>query len=435
MTNSTYQEQLSQIISMAQSNDNTISYIVAVDLLKDKDNQISDSELEKVMCDLQAHGIQVTMQEEGEDYSAKQISDDSFIPADVRIQTKLINVSGLLERLYYGEINLTPLYQRHQGLWNDEQQSRLIESLMLKIPLPAFYFDASDENYWVVIDGLQRLTTFQNYIKPSEPSSEMVSDVFQPAHKLTGLQYLKQFNGKTFSELPRQYIRRINEAQLVLYLVDRGTPDEIVRNIFQRINTGGLTLSDQEIRHALYQGNGTKLTEELANSESFLNATQNMVRPDRMADREYINRYLAFTELNYETDYKENIDKFLSLALKNLRHCSSEKYHHICDNFNRTMDLCYFLFGKYAFRTQNKDWRRGPLNKALFEVCSVCFSTLSQHDEIVLRSHQSEFLNAFHDLLQDDLYRRALHNGDLPSVRRRINMTQRFLEDFICSKK
>ena len=82
---------------------------------------------------------------------------------------------------------------------------------MLKIPLPAFYFDASREDKWVVIDGVQRLTTFRNYLV-----GNIQQDGSKVKHEFKGLQYLTDFNGKTFDDLPRQYIRRIKESAIVL---------------------------------------------------------------------------------------------------------------------------------------------------------------------------------------------------------------------------
>ena len=89
---------------------------------------------------------------------------DTFIPADVNISQKPINVYNLMERLENDEINLSPDFQRNGNLWSLEKQSQLIESLMLKIPIPAFYFNAADDDRWVVIDGRQRLTAFQNFL-------------------------------------------------------------------------------------------------------------------------------------------------------------------------------------------------------------------------------------------------------------------------------
>ena len=180
---------------------------------------------------------------------------------------------------------------------------------MLKIPLPAFYFDASKEDEWIVIDGLQRLTAFQNYLvgnKQEDGSSK--KSCFK------GMQYLTDFNGKTFDELPRQYIRRIKESSIVAYTVTQGTPDEVAFNIFQRINTGGIQLNDQEIRQALYSGRGTDLLKELAERKEFQEATQFAVKSERMLDREYVLRFLSFTELDYEQleKIKESKEKFVA---------------------------------------------------------------------------------------------------------------------------
>lgn len=435
MTETAYEDRISQIVKTAEQNGNMISQLIVMDLLKDGTDPLPAEQMIKAIAVLEAKGIQVTTTEDGEDYFTDGVGDVSFVPADVRIQTQTINVSTLLERLNYGEIDLSPLFQRHKGLWSETQQSRLIESLMLKIPLPAFYFDSSNENFWVVIDGLQRLTAFQNYLKPQKTEKEMVREAGERPHKFVGLQYLKQFNGMTFFELPRQYVRRINEAQLVLYLVEKGTPDEIVRNIFQRINTGGLVLSDQEIRQALYQGKATRLTEEMATSQEFLKATQDAVASNRMVDREYANRYLAFTELDYEKDYKENVDTFLSLALQTVNRYTDGQIEKIKITFRRTMNLCYILFGKYAFRTHNEEWRRGPLNKALFEAWSLCISKISVEEEKHLCANKDMFINAYHELLQDPVYRNALRGGDISSVRKRIDMTKKCVEEFTCLKE
>ena len=117
------------------------------------------------------------------------------------------------------------------------------------------------------------MTAFKNYLIESE--------------KLEGLQFLKDFNGKTFQELPRQYIRRVKEAGIIAYTVETGTPNDVVYNIFQRINTGGVTLQPQEIRNALYPGKGTSLTHELASNEFFLRATQLSIHTERIQAAAY----------------------------------------------------------------------------------------------------------------------------------------------------
>lgn len=119
----------------------------------------------------------------------------------------------------------------------------LCKTLYSKVPLTVLYFDASKEDEWIVIDGLQRLTAFQNYLVGKIRQNSLCEK-----YKFEGMQYLTDFNGKTIDDLPRQYVRRIKEASIIAYTVTQGTPDEIVFNIFQRINTRRCSNED-EYRH------------------------------------------------------------------------------------------------------------------------------------------------------------------------------------------
>lgn len=414
------QELKKQIIDWAKKNDNIISYTVVADIFKEEYEGLDDRYLEQITYELMAEGIVVEPFERDETYEANGEEPEKFIPADVTIGQMPMNVYNLMERLEYDEINLQPDFQRKGGLWSLEKQSRLIESLMLKIPLPAFYFDASEEGNWIVIDGLQRLTAFKNYLIGKEKK------------KFEQLQYLTEFNGLTFDELPRQYIRRIKESTIIAYTVEKGTPDEVVFNIFQRINTGGLRLEDQEIRQALYPGLGTDLTRELAKSWEFLQATQYSVKPDRMLDREYITRFMAFTELDYRNEYKGNIDNFLIKGLKKVNTYDEQQIKKIEKNFKRIMKYVSAIFGRYAFRKYKIEGRRGPINKAIFELWSICFYNMSdeQLDEIVER--KKEFLKVFEELLQNVEFNTALKAGDPYSYERRISMTKKLIKEFLC---
>ena len=420
------EEKLEQIVQFARTKNNTISHNTVIDILKDKEDQLTEQDIVDAIGELGYRGV-IIAPEDDEEYLANETDPDTFIPAEVQISQRTINVYNLMERLDNEEIDLAPSFQRKGDLWSLEEQSRLIESLMLKIPIPAFYFNAADDDKWIVIDGLQRLSAFYNFLvgKKEEGSNKRKKEEFQ------GMQYLKDFNGCTFDELPRQYIRRIKETTLVAYNVEKGTPDEIVFNIFQRINTGGMILKPQEIRQALYQGKATLLIEKLAECDEFLEATQRAVRNDRKQDREYITRFIAFTELDFKKEYKGNIDEYLIKAMKLVNTYDEEDLERIERSFKRIMNYCTKVFGKYAFRKYNKNQRRGPINKAIFEMWIVCFSELSDSQLNKLVYDQRQFLKRFEKRQQDNDFVTAVKAGDQYSVNRRIEMARELVREFI----
>lgn len=413
-----------QIFELAKTLDNTIRYDRVVDILRDKEESITEETIQKVIKELEQNGV-VLVRDADEEYESGNTNMDDVIPADVNISQRPMNVYNLMERLENGEIDLSPEFQRNSNLWSMEQQSRLIESLMLKIPIPTFYFNATDDDKWIVIDGLQRLSAFQNFLVGNEDS-----DGNCIKERLIGLEYMTDFNGFTFDELPRQYIRRIKETPIVAYTVEKGTPDTIVYNIFQRINTGGLELKPQEIRQALYVGKATELLRRMAENEIFLQATQYSIDSNRMSDCEYANRFVAFTELDI-TEYKGNVDDFLRKSLRKINQYSEEKIQNIEDSFVRVMTYCRDIFGKYAFRKFNENWRRGPINKALFESWSLVFSQMTDEELDLLVQRKQKLLECLQRKFQDDDYILALRAGDQYSVIRRIDITKGIVREVL----
>lgn len=418
-------ERIKEIEDFAKENDNKISLFVVQDIIKNKLTGIDEDLLNKALYLLREKGIQVFPMDMDEGYSSEQEEPDKFIPSDVTITQTPTNISNIIDRLENDEYDLSPAFQRHSDLWSEEKQSQLIESLMLKIPLPAFYFDASSDDKWIVIDGLQRLTAFRNYLV-----GNLQSDGQRIKYKFTGMQYLTDFNDKTFDDLPRQYIRRIKESSIVAYTVAKGTPDEVVFNIFQRINTGGVQLNDQEIRQALYSGKGTDLIKKLAETEAFKEATQYAVKPERMLDREYVLRFISFTELDYKKEYKGNIDSFLIKGLKKANGFNNSDIERVTQKFIRVMETCEYIFGKYAFRKYNKNFRRGPINKAIFEIWAICFSELNFEQVEKIKNSKDKFVDRFGDLLMNREFSTALKGGDQYSFAKRIEMARCIVKEF-----
>ncbi len=421
----TISDRIEEIKNFAKANDNEISLFIVQDIIKNKKTGVDEDLLNRALHQLKEQGIRILPLDMDEGYKADMNEPDKFIPSDVNITQVPTNVSNIMERLENREFDLTPAFQRNGGLWNEKKQSQLIESLMLKIPLPAFYFDASKEDEWIVIDGLQRLTAFQNYLVGNQQE-----DGSRKKSSFIGMQYLTDFNGKTFDDLPRQYIRRVKESSIVAYTVTQGTPDEVVFNIFQRINTGGIQLNDQEIRQALYSGKGTDLLKELAERKEFQEATQFAVRSERMLDREYVLRFLSFTEIDYKKEYKGNIDSFLIKGLKKANNFEEGDIIRVTEQFVRIMNVCKDVFGKYAFRKYNKDFRRGPINKAIFEIWAICFSELTNEQLEKIKTDKDRFIEGFRDILASAEFATALKAGDQYSLIKRVDTCRKFVKEF-----
>jgi uncharacterized protein with ParB-like and HNH nuclease domain len=209
-----------------------------------------------------------------------------FNPNDININIVPRNIGQLVEMLEYDEI-IIPKYQRLPNLWNIKMKSRFIESLMLNLPIPLFYFDEGDDKKWRVIDGLQRISTLEHFILAGE-KDDLLSSNQQP-FRLEELEFRTEFNGKLWSELPKDIQRRISTNQVTINLIGKGTPDMVKYNIFSRINQGGIRLETQEIRTALFQGYRTDFLEELVSEDTpegklFLQATDGSIPSQRQED-------------------------------------------------------------------------------------------------------------------------------------------------------
>ena len=344
---------------------------------------------------------------------------DPFDPTKIRVESRQMTVDLLLKRIEESEINLNTGFQRKPGIWKEPVQSRLIESLLIRIPLPAFYLDATDDEKWLVVDGLQRLTTLDRF-------------VLKGNLQLSGLEFLKDLNGKTYSELPRKFQRRILETAIIVYLIQEGTPARAKFNIFKRINTEGLPLSPQEIRHALNQGQVTDYLAKLAASKEFKKATDNGIRDDRMADRECVLRFLAFTVTPYQ-EYNESrfkdLDTFLNDSMAALNKMTDEELSGLEQRFLRAMNAAHRLFDRYAFRKMPTMAYRYPINKAVFEAWSANLGRLddAQVERLVSRKEavRGEFMKLNRDMDFFDAISQG--TGDSRKVKMRFSEIERLI--------
>lgn len=325
-----------------------------------------------------------------------------FNPKDVDIISQPMVISNIVENLRDGDIILDPDFQRIPDLWGDQKQSRLIESLIIRIPLPTFYFDAGDNDKLIVVDGLQRLYAIKRFMALEKDDPQRLL--------LTGLEYLTEYNDYSFEMLPPTIQKRIKSQTVTTYIIRAGTPDKVRTSIFTRINTGGLTLQPAEIKNSVYRGQAANLLKELAHSEAFLKATRGKIDPSRMLDCEFVNRFLAFYLLGLE-HYAGNLEDFLNDVMILLQKESADILEMCRRDFLKAMNYANSIFGDLAFRKIIANGKYGRINKPLYDAVSVNLAKLSVPECDKLLQNKQNLKEKYTALLQDKDFVDIITNG------------------------
>lgn len=279
-----------------------------------------------------------------------------YNPKLIRVDTKTFSIRQMNEMIEVRDVDLSPDFQRG-FVWNDiTRKSRLIESLLLRIPIPVFYFAQDEEGLFQVVDGVQRLTVINSFMKNE--------------FKLKNLEYLAECNGKYFKKqdaksdgLEDMYVRRIEQTQLFVNVIDPQTPGRVKYDIFRRINTGGKALNRQEIRNCLANARTRNFLHELSESENFLHATRKSISAARMADEELVLRFIAFYLTDHKiviNEYKGGMDELLDDTIEIMNALELDRFKEVRQHFFQAMDNAFYLFGDNAFRKANN------VNKSLF---------------------------------------------------------------------
>ncbi len=380
MTIEKYKDDLLRLEEIAQEQGDQLNLSFVIITIRPQDD-----ELQEILNYFEEKNIQIT----NSDVEPDAIPDSNFQvdnninpfdPSKIDIKMDKMTIDSIIKRITYGELEFDSEFQRKSGLWKVTQKSQLIESILLRIPLPAFYFDATNDDKWLIIDGLQRISTLKEF-------------VVDKSFVLTGMEFLKELNSLNFDKLPRSLQRRIEETNVNAYLVNPATPANVKFNIFKRINTGGLVLEAQEIRNALYQGQAAKFIKGLAKLPEFTDATDNSINTDRMLDREFCLRYIAFTCLSLDM-YNGSIDEFLNTAMEFLNNATEQSLDALKKEFVRSMIACKNIFGRYSFRKMAKDGRKRPINKAIFEIWSNITHALNDNEIELIVKKRNEIIIA-----------------------------------------
>ncbi len=322
-----------------------------------------------------------------------------FDPTKINIETKTPSLDTLIKRIERKSIQMdtTTYFQRKDDLWDKTKQSRLIESILIRFPLPAFFFDATDDNNWLVVDGLQRLSSIRNFCVEADSNKKLI---------LCNLEFLSTLNGKSWNDIGVDLQRIIEEAQVVIYKIMPGTPTDVKFNIFKRINTGGLVLEAQEIRHALFQGIPAKFIDKLSKLDSFLQATNNKISPNRMLDRDFANRFLSYYLLgvsNYGSkDFGQDLDTYMSNAMAKLYDKTELELDQIITDFDRAMNIAHKIFGNDCFRKPSLNGRKLPINKAIFDSLSTQIAILTKESSNLLLENKAKFKIQFDNMFANN---------------------------------
>lgn len=296
-------------------------------------------------------------EDEADDLGMDEIEGIPYCADDIRIDQKMFSLYQVFRWIQQGKLNLRPDFQRN-FIWSRKKQSLLIESLMLKIPIPAFYFDEDAEGNRTVIDGLQRLST--------------ISDFLEGKFRLYGLQYLINCNGKSFEELDKRYQMRIEDTQLAINILDAKCPAMVKFDVFRRINTGGVPLNSQEVRNVMATRRTQEFLLRLSQSEAFVSATRGKIKDNRMGAQELCLRFVTYLVL-YDRENKNFIsfgemNHLLDTAVIEINRMDDRDLKIFEEQFATSMKRCIFLLGKQAF---SKPSSNQIINRALFISWSV----------------------------------------------------------------
>jgi Protein of unknown function DUF262 len=287
----------------------------------------------------------------------------------VFVRTEQRTVGEVVRRIRADRYDLNPDFQR-EFLWPVEKQSRLIESCLMRIPLPVFYVAEAPDGRIIVVDGLQRLTTFKRYLdnefKLTFPEGSGEDQQENP------------LSGKLFKDLQLNLQERIEDSQLTLYILDSAAPERAKLDIFERVNSGE-PLTRQQMRNCLYNGRATRWLKNAAEDDRFLIATRGSLDRKKMRDREAINRFCAFQILGWTKYPPGDMDGFLGQVLDQMNRSDDGALRELSLLFNRSMVNNFTLFGTHAFRKSlggKLNERHAVLNIALFDVCSVLLANV-----------------------------------------------------------
>ena len=293
-------------------------------------------------------------------------------------------IRSLKDQVDDGTLVLADDFQRRR-VWDDTKASRLIESLLINVPIPVCYFAELEDGSYSVIDGQQRLTAIYRYL----------NDKF----KLRSLRIRSDLNKKKFSQLGISDRRSIQSRSIRCILIQKESHPEIRFDVFDRLNSNSVKLNRQELRNSLYKGDLNKLIKELSENKTFKKLRRSENVDKRMNDCEMILRFFAF---HFDrVNYQGNLAKFFDNYLQAGRKMSSEVIHNHREIFLKTINDVDCVFGENSFRRYdpiNDTWNKS-LNRAIYDIIMLYFAEIPSG---IIQQKSNTILDEFKKIFNDE---------------------------------
>jgi uncharacterized protein with ParB-like and HNH nuclease domain len=328
-------------------------------------------------------------------------------------------VRGLMDMIIEGDLKLNPEYQRNYR-WDDTQASRFVESLLLNIPVPAIYLNEEKDTKLTVIDGQQRLASLLRFIKPEELEfNPLFNSMLLKPLVLQGLKILSKLNGKTIRELSPEdrstLLRRIIRSIVIL-----NESDSMIKfEVFERLNTGSVKLTDQEVRNCVYNGIFNKLLIKAAEYGKYKELIKLPAKDqNNMKDAELVLRFFAYRDL--PEYYSGNYAEYLNDYMEDHRIISNARYQELLDIFQKTVNCCYDILGSgVAFQKPNV--RANVINGAIYDSQMIVYSYLPTLEKVSPKQMEN-IKDATLQTFTNDQYRKSISGGTASStqIKRRV---------------
>lgn len=358
-----------------------------------------------------------------------QDEETEFTSRQILLQTSDPSIATLYDKEKRKKLVLQPEFQR-QFVWDIKKASRLVESVLLGIPLPTIYLANEKNGISCVIDGQQRLTSLLSFYSGSLPNG----DVFA----LKGLNVLKELNGKTFGELNEEWQEMFSSYALRVITFLKESDENLKFEIFERLNMGSVQLKEQELRNSIYRGKFNDLTKKLAQYKPFRELMGYEKPQIRMQDVEMVLRFCAFYHLGAD-NFKQSLKHFMNIMADKGRNLSDSECENIEKAFKDACQIAYQIFGKYAFKRfhsskpdKNIDsyWDI-QFNGSLYDIVMTEFALRNKNQ---LMRHSDAIREALIDLMaNDDEFNDILDRstGNLKNVKLRFKKWRANLDNIL----